>query len=57
LCPLKPQTRYPATADSSLPTFYHTVFDPTLGLGLLPDIQGDIEKVIDNAKELSKFAK
>lgn len=25
--------------------------------GLLPDIQGSIEKVIDNAKELSKFAK
>ena len=25
--------------------------------GLLPDIQGNIEKVIDNAKELSKFAK
>ena len=29
----------------------HIIFGP------LPNIQGDIEKVIDNAKELSKFAK
>ena len=25
--------------------------------GLLPDIQGNMEKVMDNAKELSKFAR